>query len=78
MDKPFLGSGVAQFHTAKQQEQPVRPMGSAPIIGRGRGLWRWSEVMLEGVPTVRSPSDSPKVTGEPMGRPMEERGGERG
>ena len=47
-------------------------MGSTPIVGQGRGLWQWSEVMLEGVPTVRSPPDSPKVTGEPMGRPMEE------
>ena len=28
--------------------------------------------MLEGVPMVRSPPDSPKATGEPMGRPMEE------
>ena len=28
--------------------------------------------MLEGVPPVRSPPDSPKVTGEPMGRPREE------
>ena len=28
--------------------------------------------MPEGVPTVRSPPDSPKVTGEPTGRPMEE------
>ena len=72
MDKPFLGRGVAQFHTAKQQEQPARAMGSAPIIGQGRGLWCWSEVMLEGVPMVRSPPDSPKVTGEPTGRPMEE------
>ena len=28
--------------------------------------------MPEGVPTVRSPPDSPKVTREPTGRPMEE------
>ena len=73
MDKPFLGHGVAKFHTTEQQEQPARAMGSTPIIGWGRGLWRWSEVMLEGVPTVRSPPDSPKVTGEPTGRPMEEK-----
>ena len=72
MDKPFLGHGVAKFHTAEQQEQLARAMGRTPIIGRGRGLWRWSEVMPEGVPTVRSPPDSPKVTGEPKGRPMEE------
>ena len=55
-----------------QQEQPARVRGSAPIIGRGRGLWQWSEVMPEGVPMVRSPPDSPKVTREPTGRPMEE------
>ena len=72
MDKPFLGHGVAKFHTAEQQEQPARVMGSTPIIGRGRGLWQWSEVMPEGVPMVRSPPDSPKATGEPTGRPMEE------
>ena len=72
MDKPFLGCGVAKFHTAEQQEQPVRAMGSTPIIGQGRGLWWWSEVMPEGVPMVRSPPDSPKATGEPTGRPMEE------
>ena len=72
MDKPFLGCRVAKFHTAKQQEQPARAMGSTPIIGWGRGLWWWSEVIPEGVPTVRSPPDSPKVTREPTGRPMEE------
>ena len=72
MDKPFLGCGVAKFHTAEQQEQPVRAMGSTPIVGWGRCLWRWSEVMPEGVPTVRSPPDSPKVTGKPTRRPMEE------
>ena len=72
MDKPFLGCRVAQFHTTKQQEQPARAMGSAPIVGWGRGLWQWSEVMLEGVPMVRSPPDSPKATGEPTGKPMEE------
>ena len=72
MDKPFLGCVVAQFQTTKQQEQPARAMGSTPIIGWGRGLWWWSEVMPEGVPMVRSPPDSPKVTREPMGRPMEE------
>ena len=72
MDKPFLGHGVAKFHTAEQQEQLVRAMGSTPIVGRGRDLWQWLEVMPEGVPMVGSPPDSPKVTGEPMGRPMEE------
>ena len=36
MDKPFLGCGVAQFHTAKQQEQPARAMGSTLIVGRGQ------------------------------------------
>ena len=72
MDKPFLGCRVAKFHTAEQQEQPARAMGSTPIVGWGRGLWRWSEAMPEGVPRVRSPPDSPKVTREPTGRPMEE------
>ena len=72
MDKPFLGRRVAKFHTTEQQEQPVRAMGSTPIVRRGRGLWRWLEVMPEGVPMVRSPPDSPKATGEPTGRPMEE------
>ena len=72
MDKPFLGCGVAKFHIAEQQEQLVRAMGSTPVVGQGRGLWLWSEVMPEGVPTVRSPPDSPKVTREPTGRPMEE------
>ena len=72
MDKPFLGCGVAQFHTAKQKEQLARAMGSAPMVGWGRGLWQWLKVMLEGVPMVRSPPDSPKATGEPTGRPMEE------
>ena len=72
MDKPFLGRRVAKFHTAEQQEQPARAMGSTPIVGQGRGLWWWSEVMPEGVPMVRSPPDSPKVTREPTGRPMEE------
>ena len=72
MDKPFLGCGVAKFCTTEQQGQLVRAMGSTPIIGRGRGLWRWSEVMPEGVPPVGSPPDSPKVTREPMGRPMED------
>ena len=72
MDKPFLGHGVAKLHTPEHQEQLARVMGSIPIIGQGRGLWRWLEVMPEGVPTVRSPLDSFKVTGEPTGRPMEE------
>ena len=72
MDKPFLGHGVAKFHTAEQQGQLARAMGSTPIIGRGRGLWQWSEVMPECVPMVRSPPDSPKATREPTGRPMEE------
>ena len=66
-DKPFLGCGVAKFCTAEQQGQPARAMGSTPIVGQGRGLWRWSEVMLEGVSLVGSPPDSPKVTGEPTG-----------
>ena len=72
MDKPFLGHRVAKFHTAEQQEQPARAMGSTPIVGWGRGLWQWSEVMSEGVPMVRSPPDSPQVTREPTGRLMEE------
>ena len=72
MDKPFLGHGVAKFRIAEQQGQLARAMGSTPIVGRGRGLWRWLEVMPQGVPLVGSPPDSPKVTGEPMGRPMED------
>ena len=67
-----MGCRVAKLHTTKQQEQLARAMGSAPIVGQGRGLWQWSEVMLEGVPTVRIPPDSPKMTGEPTRRPMEE------
>ena len=72
MDKPFLGHGVAKFHTTEQQEHWVRAMGSTPIIGQGRGLWQWFEVMPEGVPMVKGPPDNPKATREPMGRPMEE------
>ena len=72
MDKPHMGCRVAKFHTTKQQEQLVRAMGSAPIVGQGRGLCWWSEVMPEGVPTVIIPPDSPKMTGEPTRRPMEE------
>ena len=72
MDKSHMGCRVAKFHTIKQQEQPARAMSSTPIVGWGRGLWRWSEVMAEGVPMVRSLPDSPKATGESTGRPMEE------
>ena len=72
IDKPFIGCGVAKFHTAEQQGQPARAMGSTPIIGSGRGLWQWSEMMPEGVSPVESPPDSPKVTREPMERLMED------
>ena len=61
-----------KFHIAEQQEQPARAMGSTPIVGQGRGLWQWSEVMPEGVLPVGSPPDSPKATGEPTGGPMED------
>ena len=47
-------------------------MSSTPTAGCGRGLWLWLEVMLEGVPTVQSPPDSPEATGEYPERPMEE------
>ena len=67
-----MGCRVAIFHPARQQEQPARTMGSAPIIGWGRGLWWWLEVMPEGVPMVGSPSDSPEVAGKSMERHMEE------
>ena len=72
MDKPFVGCRVAKFCTAEQQGQPARAMGSTPIIGWGRGLWRWLEGFPEGVPSIGSPPDSPKVTEEPTTRPMEE------
>ena len=52
----------------------MRSMDSAPIVGRGRGLCRWSEIFLEGVPPIGSPTDSSKTTKEPSESPMEEAG----
>ena len=74
MDKPFLGCGVARFHTTEQQGQPGRSTDSTPIVGWGRGLWQWSEIFLEGVPPIGSPTDSPKAAEETPAKPMEEAG----
>ena len=74
MDKPFLGCGVARFHTTEQQGQPGRSMDSTPIVGWGRGLQRWSEIFPEGVPLIGSPTDSPKAAKETLAKPMEEAG----
>ena len=74
MDKPFLGHGVARFHTTEQRGQPGRSTDSIPIMGQGRGLRRWSEIFLEGVPPIGSPTDSPKTAEETLARPMEEAG----
>ena len=49
-------------------------MDSTPIVGQGRGLWRWSEIFLEGVPLIGSPTDSPKTAEETPARPIEEAG----
>ena len=49
-------------------------MDSTPIVGRGRGLLRWSEIFLEGVPPIGSPTDSPKAVEETPAKPMEEAG----
>ena len=43
-------------------------------MGRGRGLWRWLEIFLEGVPLIESPTDSPKAAEETPVKPMEEAG----
>ena len=43
-------------------------------MGPGRGLWRWSEIFPEGVPLIKSPTDSPKTAEETLARPMEEAG----
>ena len=64
--------GRAKFHPARQQEQLTRTMGSTTIVGWGRGLWQWSEVMPKGVPTVGNPPNSPEVTRKTMERPMGE------
>ena len=74
MDKPFLGHGVARFHTTEQQGQPGRSTDSTHIVGRGRGLWWWSEIFPEGVPLIGSPTDSPKAAKETPAKPMEEAG----
>ena len=74
MDKLFLGCGVARFHTTEQRGQPGRLTDSTPIVGQGRGLRQWSEIFLEGVPPIGSPTDSPKTAKETPARPMEEAG----
>ena len=74
MDKPFLGCGVARFHTTEQPGQLGRSMDSTPIVGWGRGLRQWSEIFLEGVPPIGSPTDSPKAAEETPAKPMEEAG----
>ena len=74
MDKPFLGCGVARFHTTEQRGQLGRSTDSTPIVGRGRGLRRWSEIFPEGVPPIGSPTDSPKAAEETLVKPMEEAG----
>ena len=74
MDKPFLGHGVAWFHTTEQRGQPGRSMDSTPIMGRGRGLWWWSEIFPEGVSPIGSPTGSPKAAEETPAKPMEEAG----
>ena len=74
MDKPFLGCGVARFHTTEQRGQPGRSTDSTPIVGWGRGLRQWSELFLEGVPPIGSPTDSPKTAKEILARPMEKAG----
>ena len=74
MDKPFLGCGVARFHTTEQQGQPGRSTDRTPIVGWGRGLWRWSEIFLEGVLLIGSPTDSPKAAEETPAKPMKEAG----
>ena len=67
MDKEWPNS-TPQNNKNSQRKEWAAP----PIVGQGRGLCRWLEVMQEGVPPIGSPPDSPKATGEPMGRPMEE------
>ena len=49
-------------------------MDSTPIMGRGRGLWQWSEVFPEGVPPIGSPTDSLKTAKETPVKPMEDAG----
>ena len=63
---------MGKYSATIQQEQSMRAMSSTPTVGCGRGLGLWSEVMLEGVPMVQSPPDSPKATRESPERPMEE------
>ena len=74
MDKPFLGCGVARFHTTEQRGQLGRSTDSTPIMGQVRGLWQWSEIFLEGVPPIGSPTDSPKTAKETPAKPMKEAG----
>ena len=74
MDKPFLGCGVARFHTTEQRGQLGRSTDSTPIVGWGRGLRQWSEIFPEGVPPIGSPTDSPKAAEETPAKPMEEAG----
>ena len=65
---------MARFYTTEQRGQPGRSTDSTPIMGRGRGLRRWSEIFLEGVPLIGSPTDSPKAAEETPVKPMEEDG----
>ena len=52
----------------------MRSMDSTPFVGQGRGLWHWSEIFLEGVPLIGSPTDSSRSTEEPPAEPMEAAG----
>ena len=72
MDKPFLGCGVARFHTTEQRGQLGRSPDSSPIMGWGKGLWWWSEIFPEGFPPIGSPTDIPKAAEETLAKPMEE------
>ena len=74
MNKPFLGHGVARFHTTEQRGQPGRSTDSIPIVEWGRGIWWWSEIFPEDVPLIGSPTDSPKAAKEIPTKPMEEAG----
>ena len=65
---------MARFHATEQQGQLGRSTDSTPIVGWGRGLWRWSEIFPEGVPLIGSPTDSPKAAEETPTKPMEEAG----
>ena len=65
---------MARFHSTEQQGQPGRSTDSTPIVGQGRGLWRWLKIFPEGVPPIGSPTDIPKAAKETPAKPMEEAG----